>query len=60
MSGPPKTIKRIFVLISSIIYNFKVVLLKPCLFSITNVSYKFWGRLIISVKILNNPINTKL
>jgi len=60
MSGPPKAIKSKLVLISSIIYNFKVVLLKPCLASITKVWYKSCGRFIISLIILNKPMKIKL
>jgi len=60
MIGPPNAIKRRLVLISSIIYNFKVVLLKPCLASITNVLYKSVGRFIISLTILNIPMKIKL
>jgi len=60
MSGPPKAIKRRLDFISSIIYNFNVVLLNPCLLSITKVLYKSCGRLMISLKTLNNPIKIKL
>jgi len=60
MSGPPKAIKRRFDLIVSIIYNFNVVLLNPCLFSIMKVWYKSCGRLITSLINLNIPMKIKL